>query len=343
MRVLVTGGTGLIGSWVVRELRSRRHAVRVLVRPQSDLSNLAGCDVELARGDVLDSPSVEAALEGCDAVVHCAGHVQFGDRARLGAVNAGGVEVVLGAALRAGIRRALLTSSTAVMGGSRRPTVADEASPMNADGLGIDYFESKSRGEAAALTLFERGLPVVVVRPSVVLGPGDVYRSSGGTVLALARRALPFYVDGGTSYCDVRDVARGHAEALERGTPGDVYILGGANLATTDMIRRVCQICGVPPPRRLAYPLARAAVAVAAWAARRSGRMPKVSTGLVQASHLYTFVSSEKARRQLGYESRPFEDSVRDTLRWFMERGRLKPTTPELRALMRADPQPAML
>jgi len=334
LRVLVTGGTGFVGSWVVRELLARGHAVRVLVRPQSDLANLAGLDVELARGDVLDAASVEAALAGLDAVVHVAGLVRFG-AGQHGDVNATGVEVVLGAALRAGVRRAVLTSSTAVMGGSRRPSVADEASPSNVAELGVDYFDSKARGEAIALAMFERGLPVAVVRPSVVLGPADIYRTSAAVVLGLARRSLPFYVEGGSSYCDVRDVARGHAEALERAAPGETYILGGANLTTTDMVRRVSQICGVPAPRRLPYAFAFAAIAAAGWVARRRGREPKFSTDLLRASHLYTFVSSEKARRELGYESRPFEESVRDTLRWFIERGRLTPSTPELRAIIR--------
>jgi dihydroflavonol-4-reductase len=325
VRVLVTGATGFVGSWVARELARRGHEVRALVRPTSSLRNLAGAPLERVEGDVLEAASVERALHGCDAVVHSAGVVHFlpGD-ARQRAVNAGSVEVVLGAALRAGVRRAVLTSSTAVMGGTPRPVVADESTPSNAEALGIRYFTSKLEGERAGMALHARGLPLVVVRPSVVLGPGDVYRSSAATVLAVARRRLPFYVDGGQSYCDVRDVATGHAEALERGRIGEAYVLGGANLTTGEMMERVAAIAGVPPPRRLPYAVALVgALAGEAWA-RLRGRAPKFPVQLVRSGHLYTYVSSGKARSELGYANRPFDDTVRDTLDWFAGEGRLE-------------------
>jgi len=335
MRILVTGATGFVGSWVARELALRGHAVRALVRHTSSLANLTGLALERAEGDVTDRPSVERALAGCDAVVHTAGvaRIRPGDEARLYAVNHGSVAVVLGAALRAGVKRAVLTSSVAAMGGTLEPVVMDEARESNAEALRIDYFVSKLRGEREALRLAGEGLPVTVVRPAVVLGPGDIYNSSATTFLALARRRLPLVVRGGTSFCDVRDVARGHVEALERGRPGEVYILGGHNLEILDMIRAVARLTGVPPPREVTYRIALAAAALVELAGRVRGRPARLSRQLVRASRLYTFVSSEKARRELGYAVRPFEESLADTLRWFMAVGRLRAATPELRAL----------
>ena len=333
--MLVTGATGLVGSAVARELSSRGHALRVLARNTSDLAALAGVPHEVARGDVLDRASAARAVAGCDAVVHTAGLVSFepDPRGRLMAINAAGVEVVLGAAHAAGVSRAVLTSSIAVLGGSRSPRIADETTTSNADALGIPYLVSKLRGEEAALELAARGLPVAVVRPGYVLGPGGRRGTSAATVLALARRRVPAYVDGGTAFCDVRDVARGHAEALERGRPGEVYLLGGHNLSTGEFVRRVCEMAGVRPPRRLPYRVALALAAAAQGLARASGRPPRLTVDLIRASALHTWVTSARAERELGYAVRPFEETVRDTLRFYLRAGALEARTPELRAL----------
>jgi dihydroflavonol-4-reductase len=335
MKVLVTGATGLIGSAVVTELLARGHEARALVRATSDLSNLDATRVELVLGDVLDRPAVERALAGCDAVIHTAGLADVrADRKRLLAVNAGGVEVVMGAALAARVARAVLTSSTAVLGGGRVPRVMDEETTSSAETLGLGYFISKKRGEETAFEFAARGLPLVVVRPSVVLGPGDIYRSSASIVAALARRRLPVYVQGGASYCDVRDVARGHVTALERGRVGEAYILGGHNLLMDEMVGRVCRMAGVAPPLRVPYAAAAATLRAMGWLRALGGPAPSVHPDLLLASSLYTFVTSAKAQRELGYAIRPFDDTVRDTLRWFLKKRKLRPTTRELEALV---------
>jgi dihydroflavonol-4-reductase len=131
----------------------------------------------------------------------------------------------------------------------------------------------------------------------------------------------------------VRDVARGHVEALLRGRPGEAYLLGGQNLTMDEFVGRTCRLAGVKAPLRLPYALAAAATRALALAARLGGPQPPVTPDLLQASALYTFVTSAKAQRELGYTIRPFEDSVRDTLRWYLSRGELSPSTPELEAL----------
>ncbi|MFY3744374.1 NAD-dependent epimerase/dehydratase family protein [Anaeromyxobacter sp. Red801] len=335
MNVLVTGGTGLVGGAVARALLARGHSVRLYARATSDAAALEAAGAEVARGELDDRAALRAALAGRDAVVHSAGVVGFGPglEAALEAVNVRAVEAVLGAALEAGVARAVLTSSTAVMGGTAAPEVADEATAGNAEALGMPYFVSKLRGERAARALAARGLPLVVVRPAYVLGPGDVHGSSASILLAFARRRIPAYVEGGASFCDVRDVADGHVAALERGRAGEAYVLAGHNLAMSEMIRRACAVAGVPPPRRVPVPLALGFAAAQELAARAAGRRPRTSRGLVRASALYTFASSAKAERELGYRVRPFEEMVRDTYRWALATGRLRPDTPELSAL----------
>lgn len=332
MRVLVTGATGFIGAAICRELLARGHEVRALVRPASALAGLEGLAVEVARGDVLDAAGVRAALDGRDAVVHAAGLPRLGGPAReVMDVNVRGAEIVLGAALEAGVARAVLTSSVSAGGGTRRPVVTDESSPGNAEALGIAYFASKLRGERAGLALAARGLPLVVVRPTVVLGPGDTHRSSGELAVAIARGRLRAFVEGGASFCDVRDVARGHAEALERGRAGEVYLLGGHNLRTSELFARVAALAGVPPPRRLPYPVALAAAALQEARAKARGRRPAQTRDLVRAARLFTFASSAKAERELGYAIRPLDEMILDTLRFAVAAGRISPRTPELR------------
>jgi len=244
-----------------------------------------------------------------------------------------GAETVLSAALGAGVGRAVLTSSTSVTGGTRKPEIADEGTPGNAEALGIPYFLSKRAGERAGLALAARGLPLVVVRPSYVLGPGDVHGSSASSVVAFARGRIPAIVAGGASFCDVRDVARGHAEALERGRPGEVYVLGGHNRPISELAARVAALSGVPAPRRVPYAAALLFAAAQEAAARLAGRRPATTRDLVRAAALYTYVSSAKAERELGYRIRPLDEMIADTLRDAIARGKLRAETPELRAL----------
>lgn len=336
MKVCITGATGFIGSHVARLLLERGHGVRALVRKTSSLANLEGLPIERAEGDVCDASSVRAALAGCDAVIHTAGVAHFmpGEEARMYAVNEGSVRIVLGEALKAGVTRAVMTASTACLGGSPVPRVADESTPSNAETSGIDYFISKYRGEQAALALAREGLPVSILMPVVCLGPGDIYASSATTFKGIAARQIPVFVPGGASFCDVRDVAEAHVVALERGRPGERYLLGGHNLEIADMMTRTARMAGVPVPRQVPFPLAYAAAAGTELACKLSGSKPPFSRQMLKSSRLYTWVKSDKAIAELDYKIRPFEDSLRETLQFFLKVGRLKPSTPELRALL---------
>jgi dihydroflavonol-4-reductase len=151
-------------------------------------------------------------------------------------------------------------------------------------------------------------------------------------VLSEARRSLTTYVRGGTSFCDVRDVARGHAAALERGLPGEAYILGGQNLEMEEFLGAVARAAGVRPPRPVPYAVAWAAAA-AAELAGLLGKRARISRQLIRASGMYSFVTSARATAELGYAVRPFAESLADTLRYFIAQGRLEPRTPELAAL----------
>lgn len=338
MHVLITGATGFIGAHVARMLITRGHTVRALVRKTSSLTNLQDLALERAEGDVCDAASVRAALQGCDAVVHTAGVAHFmpGEETRMYAVNDGGVRIVLGEALKAGVKRAVMTASTACLGGSPTPRVADESTPSNAEASGIDYFISKYRGEQAALALAKEGLHVCTLLPVVCLGPGDIYASSATTFKGIAARQIPVYVPGGASFCDVRDVASAHVAALEKGRPGERYILGGHNLEIADMMARTARMAGVSVPRQVPFPIAYAAAGATELACKLTGSKPPFSRQMLKSSRLYTWVKSDKAIAELEYQLRPFDESLKDTLQFFLKVGRLKPTTHELKALLDA-------
>jgi dihydroflavonol-4-reductase len=335
MRVLVTGAAGFLGSWVARELASRGHELRLLVRPQSRVENIQDVPGERVWGDVTDAASIQRAVSGCEGIVHAAAiaRLRAGDRDRLLLVNRGGTENVLRAAFRGGVRRAIFVTSAGALGGTWEPRMIDEQWRGSATRLGVDYFDSKLEAEQVALELARAGLPLVILRPGVILGPGDVYHSSAGTILMLARGELPAIVRGGGSYTDVRDVARAHAEALDHGRSGETYLLGGYNLEMEQLAWMVSRLSGVPMPRRLPYPVMLGIAALREVAARARGHRSPISRQLVRGARRYTFLDSGKAQRELGYANRPLEVTVEDTLRWFLRHGDLAATTAELRAL----------
>jgi dihydroflavonol-4-reductase len=149
----------------------------------------------------------------------------------------------------------------------------------------------------------------------------------------LARGKLPAYVRGGGSYCDVRDVAHAHAEALERGRSGESYLLGGYNLELGELARMVSRLSGVPMPPRVPYPVMMTFAGLRELGARVRGKRSPVSRQLVRGARRYTFLDSRKANGHFGYMNRPLEVTVSDTLRWFLAHGDLEASTPELRAL----------
>ncbi len=338
MKVLVTGATGFLGSQVVRKLVESGHSARVLVRKSSKLDNLTdllGDRVEQAYGDVLDGDSVRAALVGCQAVIHTAGvpHFNPDNPEHMYRVNATGAGIVMEAALAAKVDKAVLTSSVAAMGGSAAERVADESTVSNADDIGLDYSRSKLHGEREALKVAQKGLPLAILRPVVILGPGDIYQSSTSTILAFVRGKMPVYVEGRPSFGDVREMAAAHVAALTKGRPGETYILGGNNVTLTELLAAIQDVTGVAPPPQVPYPLAYSIAGVIEYIAKLRHQHASLSRQLAKAGHMCTWVSSDKAKAELDYSIRPLRDSLRDTIRFALHSGRLRPTTDKLRVL----------
>lgn len=315
---LVTGATGLVGSHVTRLLVERGDRVRVTVRAGSRIEQLDGLDVETVRADVLDRASIRRALRGVTRVFHVAGLTSLrGGADTLFRVNVDGTRIVMEEALRAGVERAVLTSSVAAIGPAPQGATADETQVFRAGRFGLPYLNSKHEAENEALRIAAHGLPLVIVNPAHVMGRGDVYRSSTELVRRFLRRQIPAYVDGALNIVDAEDVARGHLLADEVGQIGERYILGNRNFTLDRLFADLGRLSGVAPP---AVKLPVAAALQFAHAAEALPGTPVVTVGEVRAASLWWAYRSTKAKRELGWKPSHHEDTLVSTIDWYRSR-----------------------
>ncbi len=258
-RTLVTGGSGFIGSHVARALAARGDELRLLLRRGARTEHLADLSYERVTGDITDRRAVRRAVKGADRVFHVAGttSLRVRDHDRVFAINLGGTRNVLEAALDSGVERVVHTSSVAAIGPAPEGKTADETQPFTAGELGIAYVNSKHEAEVEALRFAARGLDVVCVNPTFVLGPDAPSLSSMGLVRRFLMRQIPVYTDGALNIVDVRDIAAGHLLADEKGASGERYILGGRNFTLQRLFADLARISGASPPAlRLPAPMA---------------------------------------------------------------------------------------
>jgi dihydroflavonol-4-reductase len=326
MLTLVTGATGYLGVDLVKALRAQGREVRALARSDAGAARLAGTGAEVVRGEVTDRDSLPPAFTGVAHVFHMAGVVghRARDEERLRAVNVDGARNVLAVCRAAGVERVVFTSSVAAMGPAASPGHPRDEGAWMLDGddgrPDFRYARTKAAGEQVALEAANAGLDVVVVNPGFVIGPGDVHRVSSWAVEEYLRGRLRFTVDGGLSYVDGRDVVAGHLLAEERGTPGERYILTNedGNLSHRDFFARVGRVTGrqraqLHLPKGILLPLLRAGTAL---------RLPlPLDADELASSSRWWFYTAGKARSELGFETRPLDDTIRDTAEWLAADG----------------------
>jgi dihydroflavonol-4-reductase len=316
----VTGATGFIGGHVARLLAERGDDVRITYRDSSRLGRLEGVDVEPVKADVLDRAAMRRAVRGCEIVFHTAGYVNSRPAERVWRINALSPRVVVEAAAAEGVRRVVLTSTVAAVGTASGDEVADETHVYRPGGPGMVYADSKHEGEMEALAAGARlGVDVVVVNPSYVLGV-PVDRSAPGetstrTVANFLLGRLPGIVDGTTNIVDVEDVATGHLLAANRGKPGERYILGGYNVGWVDVIDRIAAQSGVHHPLVV---LPRD-VAVFARIQDELGLPGPIAPEALMLMAQNWRYSSRKAKKELGYKTRPLEKTLGNTIGWSRE------------------------
>ncbi len=317
---LVTGATGFLGTHVVHELLSRGEPVCALVRRESrELSRLG---VAQRRGDVLDSESLSAALRGVTGVYHLAGLVSRDakDTTAMMRVHVDGTRNVLKAALAAKVTRVVLASSSGSVAVSKDSAFAATAeSPFAIDTVkGWPYYLSKIYQEQFALELFAKEkLPIVILNPSLLLGPGDDRGSSTDDVLKFLQRKIPIVPEGGLNFVDVRDVAKVFPVAMERGTPGERYLLGGPNWTFSTFFGRLERLAKVPGPRlRVPAAWARFGATAMQELANWRGVAPSVDRISVEMSEHFWYVDSSRAEQELGFSARDPQETLLDTIRY---------------------------
>jgi dihydroflavonol-4-reductase len=328
---LVTGATGFIGAHVVAALADGGARVRAFAR-RVPLAGTLPDDVEFVQGDVLDAETVRRAMDGCDSVFHLAALYSYArrDAALMHAVNVEGTRTVLDAALRGRRRRVVYTSSCATCGPvpGREATERDLPPPRE---LKIPYKRTKLDAERLILEATQQGADVLVVNPTVPVGPGDLRPTPTGKMVAdVARgRARGYLARSTLNVVAVEDVARGHLDAFERGRSGQRYLLGGDDMAVRDVFAVIARAAGLPAPRLpvpwiAAYTCARVADAVLGSV----GREPELLVlDEVRAGRLPHAFDDSKARAELGYVSRSAVDSLADAARSALASSR-EPLTP---------------
>ena len=327
-KILVTGGTGFIGSRLVNRLAAGDDEVHVLVRKTSDLTSLKESldRITLVYGDVTNAGSLEGIFEGIDEVYHSAGLTYMGSRSNpmLQKINVDGTRNVLFEARKAGVARIVHVSSITAVGIGSVRTPLDEQSPWNFDRLGLEYARTKHVAEQIVAEEVRKGLDCVIVVPAFVFGAGDVNFNAGRIIKDIYNRKMPFYPLGGVCVVDVEIVVDATIAAMQTGRTGERYIIGGDNVSFRELSQTIMKVTGV---HQASFPLPLWGAQVIRYLLNFSKNRNKVSklfnmTMFAVASEFLYFDSS-KARRELGMRYEPFEQSIRRTFEWYRDRDML--------------------
>jgi nucleoside-diphosphate-sugar epimerase len=313
----VTGGTGFIGSRVVKRLRDRGDEVVVLARSPE---KAAGLDAYVVQGDLGDAGAIRRAMEGCQAAFHIAADYRVGmpksKRPSMYDANVRGTLRVLDAAAEAGVERVVYVSTVNAFGNTKGQTVDETYSRDEADGFVSYYDETKYFAHKLAQERAAAGAPVVIVQPGLVYGPGD--HAIVGTMIEQAstgKMPAKAFPELGLNMVFVDDVADGIILAHDKGQTGESYVLGGEITTQGDMIDKAAAIGGQKPPRMTVPPIAlKAMIPIGRFVGPAMGLPPNLRE-MIAAAHNVTYLArDDKARRELGYQPRDLDTGLRETI-----------------------------
>jgi len=338
MKIFLTGSTGFVGSHVARAYVAEGAELRLLTRATSKLAAIEGLAAEVVVGDLRQAEGLRTALRGCDALVHVAADYRLWvrDPKEMYAANVDGTRELLRIAREEGVAKVVYTSSVATMGYKADGTIVDETTPVSLAEMIGAYKRSKFMAEQEAIAAARAGQHVTILNPTTPIGPGDAKPTpTGRIVVDFLNRKFPAYVDTGLNLVDVSEVARMHAVALDRGTPGERYILGGENLTLKQILDRMSAITGLPSPT-MKVPHAVAMVFAffdETITGKILGKEPRATVEAVRMGRKTMFASSAKAERELGFQVVPIYSAMRAAIEWFVARGYAPPFTKQMQGV----------
>jgi dihydroflavonol-4-reductase len=326
MTVLVTGGAGFIGSHLVRQLAEQGERVRVLERPGAPLAHLPLDRIEVVVGDIRDRAAVDKAARDCRQVYHLAAnpHLWTQQRGLFRQVNYQGTVNVLEAALDAGAERILHTSTESILTRAHQTAPIAEDQHITIRDVVGPYCRSKHYAERHALRLAQTGKPIIIVNPTLPVGPGDLGRSPPTQmILDFCRGKRNEYLDADLNLIDVRDVADGMVRAMRVGKPGRRYLLGHENLSIREVFGLLAELTGLPRPRwRVPYAVALTAAYVSEFVADvYTHRPPAATVTGVKLTRRPMHFDARRSLEELGLKPRPVAQSLADAVAWFRKMG----------------------
>jgi dihydroflavonol-4-reductase len=326
MKVFLTGSTGFIGSHVAHACAAKNIELRLLTRKTSSLAAIERVPAQIVVGDLSQPESLRSAIRGCDALVHVAADYRLWvrDPKLMYAVNVEGTRGLLRIAREEGVAKVVYTSSVATMGFKADGTIVNEDTPVTLANMIGHYKRSKFLGEQEAIQAAKAGQHVVILNPTTPIGPGDAKPTPTVRIIFdFLNKKFPAYVDTGLNLVDVTEVARMHVVALERGTPGEPYILGGENLTLKQILDRMSAITGLPSPT-MKVPNAVAMIFAffdETITGKLRGKEPRATVEAVRMGKKMMFASSAKAEAELGFQVLPVYPALRAAIEWFIAHG----------------------
>ena len=326
-KVFVTGGDGLLGSNLVRELLSRNYGVTVLIQKGRETGTLEGLDISKVEGDLLNQASMTSVIDGHDYVIHVAASTSIwpSRNEMVNKVNIEGTRNVIEAAKSANVKRFVHVGTANTFGFGSMENPGKEGNPYAGSKYGLDYMDSKYKAHQVVMEYVKNGFPAVVVNPTFMIGPYDSAPSSGAMIVAIYKGQVPGYSPGGRNYVYVKDAATALANALTMGRVGESYILGNKNMNYKTAFGLIANVLGKKAPKlSMPKPLIVVYGFFGGLFGKWFGYAPKVTYPMALIACDKHYFTAQKAIDELKLPQTPLEDAVKECYDWLNDNGYLK-------------------